>query len=860
MTKKPGGSTTVTASEQQAAARQRITNQDVAAMPLKAVQELVRELQVYQAELEMQNEELRRNQAELEAARDRYEDAPVGQLALDGQGTILEANLRAGTLLGRKREDLIGQQFAGIMAVADAAVFARHGQDVVKTGERQSCELRLRTDRGVSRWVQVESQAVRQAAGHLCWRMALLDISSRKETDGQLATALNESDALLQGIIESAMDAIITIDERQRVVVFNAMAERVFGRTAGAVIGQPMDLLLPQSARHGHPEQVRRFIESGHTSRGMGALGQVIGLRANGEEFPVEASISQARVGGQTYCSVILRDITVRKQVELELLAAKEQAEASVRAKSEFLATMSHEIRTPMNGVIGMTGLLLETDLTAEQQEFAETVRSSGEHLLSIINDILDFSKIEAGKMTLEIIDFDLRTAVAEVMDLLASRAASQGLNLACIFHADVPEALRGDPGRLRQILFNLLGNALKFTEQGDVTLSITLLQQTDSDATVRFEVQDTGIGLSPEAQGNLFQSFHQADNSTTRKFGGTGLGLAICKQLTELMGGEVGVDSQLGQGSTFWFTASLGKQPHIAVPAQDLEFQNEQPLQLCIVDDNPINRRVLELYAKRWGAHCLLAKDGSEALELLRQGPVRGQACDLAIIDMQLPGMSGLELARVIKADPALARIKLIMVTSQGRRGDAKAAHEAGYAAYLSKPVHAAQLHTCLTTVLQAPDQTVSHEGQAATAELVTRHSLAEKQTQVTVRILLAEDNIINQKVAVRVLEKLGYRVDLAANGLEVLDALSRIPYAAVLMDCHMPEMDGFAATAEIRKREGAHARIPIIAMTANAQPEDRKRCLAAGMDDYLSKPIQAKLLGEILGRWIAAAVSSAP
>ncbi len=645
---------------------------------------------------------------------------------------------------------------------------------------------------------------------------------------------------------------------------------------SGAVIPEDLpeqEAILQDTVRR-RGQSIREFRIRRRSDGALRIIQAVEAVRPNAEGIPEWVVGTNRDITEQKQAEVALRqashDLEEKNQ---ELTIARDQALEVVTLKLAFMATMSHEIRTPMNGVIGMTGLLLDTDLTHEQLEFAETIRNSGEHLLMIINDILDFSKIEAGKLTLESIDFDLRTSVEETVELVASRAFSKGLNLACLVHANVPSALRGDPGRLRQILLNLVGNAIKFTEQGEVVVSVSLVHHTDTQATVRFEVQDTGIGLSTEAQGRLFQSFSQADNSITRKYGGTGLGLAICKQLTELMGGQIGVESQVGMGSTFWFSVSLGIQPPGTPSVGDRTSQDLRGRGLCIVSGHASNRRILELYATKWGARCRVAADGPQALASLRAAAAEDGACDFAIIDMQMPGMDGLELARAIKADPVLAPTRLILLTSQGQRGDAKLAQTAGYAAYLTKPVQEGQLYECLLAVAippaPAPPHAVQSEHQPTPAALITRHSLAEANIRATAKLLLAEDNVINQKVAVRMLEKLGYRVDVAANGNEVLEALARTDYAAVLMDCQMPELDGFAATAEIRRRETLHVkrdapprRIPIIAMTANAMAEDRALCFAAGMDAYISKPVQSKVLAAVLASWVplASPAASAP
>ena len=698
----------------------------------------------------------------------------------------------------------------------------------------------------------------------------LTDVTERKH----LEDALLSTNGQLVGILNAARRlCIIATDTQGLITMFNAGAESLLGYSAEELIGKhsPDILHLPSEVEQRGAELMRL---SGRPVQGFAVLVENARhggyderewtyVRKDGTEFTVLLTVTALRSdeGCITGYLAVGKDITQRKQSEAalmlaarelesknaELAKARDEALQAVQLKADFLATMSHEIRTPMNAIIGMTGLLLDTALTEEQHEFAATVRRSSDSLLTLVNDILDFSKIEAGKLHFENLAFDLRTTIEDTLELLAEQAQSKGLELIGLVDAAVPASVVGDPGRLRQILVNLVGNAVKFTTTGEVYLHV--VRDTDRGPNfLRFVIKDTGIGIPEVVQARLFQAFSQADASTTRRYGGTGLGLAISQRLVHQMQGQIGIDSRPGEGSTFWFTARF---PESTPPPTALARPPLRGRRILLVNANHTARHALYQQLVTNGIDCAETDNGAAAYEMARAAAAKQEPFDLALLELHLPGMDGLETTTRLKQDPLTAAVRIVMLTTLGRRSGGSATQAIGIDAYLTKPLRQSQLFDCLSQLIAGAVSEARTE-QASLTPLVTRHALAETGTFATMRLLLAEDNPVNQKVACKMLEKLGCRVDVVGNGQEAVAAHERAPYPLIFMDCQMPEMDGFEATAMIRKSEGTSAHTPIIAMTANAMKGDREKCLAAGMDDYMAKPIRPKDLQTILDAWL--------
>ena len=708
-------------------------------------------------------------------------------------------------------------------------------QEIIRTGQPISLEERETFVDRPDAWVSTTKLPLRGEDQDIIGTFGIsVVITERKKAE----ETLRESEEKYRTLVERANEAIYIAQDGAFVFANRRMSDLV-GVSIGDLEGRLFsDFIFPADLELASGNYQKRMAGEDIDAYDFRMIG------AEGRTIWVFLSTAAIQWNGRPATLNLMSDVTARKQAEEKLEEATIRAELANTAKSEFLANMSHELRTPMNGVIGMIGLLLDTPLDEDQRRYAETVRRSGEPLLTLLNDILDFSKIEAGKVELETLDFDLRAMLDDLASLLALRAHGKGLEFMCAAAPDVPARLRGDPGRLRQVLLNLAGNALKFTHEGEVAVRASLVSETDTEAVVRFSVKDTGIGIAPEKQEFLFERFTQADASTTRQYGGTGLGLAISKQLAEMMGGEIGVVSK-GVGSEFWFTARFGKQAEresAVTPTAEV-----RGVHILVVDDNATNRDILRAQLVAWGVRSEEATDGPSGLEALRRARDAGDPFAAAILDMGMPGMDGATLARTIKADETLAHIRLVLMTSLGKRGDAREMEEIGFSAYLVKPTRQSDLFDCLAAVLAG----------AAVAQperpIITRHAIREMR-RGAVRILLAEDNITNQQVAIGILKKLGLRADAVANGAEAVRSLELLPYDLVLMDVQMPEMDGLEATRLIRDPHSAVRQhgIPIIAMTAHALQGDKERCLEAGMDDYVTKPVSPHALAEALERWL--------
>ncbi len=666
---------------------------------------------------------------------------------------------------------------------------------------------------------------------------------------------LEESERKLSGIIDFLPDATLVINRQGRVIAWNKAMEEMTGIKSDKMLGKGhyeysipffgerrpilIDLVLNPDAEL--EKRYDAFRREGNT-----LLAETCSRRL--KETPVHifaaASVLYDANGQVVGAIETLRDISQWKEIEKELIQARCMAEDATKAKSEFLANMSHEIRTPMNGVLGMTGLLLETPLNSEQQEYANTVQSSADALLTIINDILDFSKIEAGKLDFEELNFDLRLALDEIAELASIKADEKEIEFANFVHPDVPSLLIGDPGRLRQVLLNLATNAIKFTHEGDVVIEVTLAREQADSVVLQFSVRDTGIGIPKDRLGRLFKSFSQVDSSTTRKFGGTGLGLAISKRLVQMMGGEIGVESEEGKGSNFWFTAVMKKQSgDREEPKGGFLPEDLQGKRILAVDDNTTNQKIMKAYLASWQCNAMVVASAEKAMDLMLSAVREGNPFDMVIVDFMMPGMDGETLGKAIKDHPDLTDTQMILLTSRGMRGDAAKARNVGFDAYLTKPIKQSQLFDAVLSVFGKP----LNRDDDDPAPIITKHTIAETSKK-KLKILLTEDNPVNQKVALIHLRKFGYVADVANNGLEALEAVSSNHYDIVLMDVQMPEMDGHEATRAIRS---AGHTLPIIAMTANAMKGDREKCIVSGMDDYISKPVNPKILLEKITQW---------
>ena len=789
--------------------------------------------------------ERKQAEEELQKLSSAVEQSQVSVVITDPEGTIEYVNPKFTEVSGYSFDEAIGQNPRVLNAGIQAPEFYKDMWNTIKSGRDWQGEFANKKKNGDIYWENATISPIRNTEGRITHFVAVKeDISERKKAEA----ALRESEETLSKITSSALTAIIMLaSETGEVSFWNEAAEKIFGWTAQEVIGKRLhDLIIPKQYKQQHAEGLKRFSQTGKGAM-IGRSTEMTALNREGQEFPIELNLSSVKLKGQWHAIGLITDITDRKQAEQELKQAKEIAEEATRAKSDFLANMSHEIRTPMNAIIGMSHLCLGTGLEPRQRDYIEKVYSSAQALLGIINDILDFSKIEAGKLDMEAIPFRLDEVLDNLGNLAAIKAQEKGLELLFNTHPDVPRALIGDPLRLGQILVNLTGNAVKFTEAGEIVIHSEPVRITDDEVEIKIAVQDTGIGMTSEQVGKLFQSFSQADTSTTRKYGGTGLGLAISKKLVQMMNGDIWVESEPGKGSAFIFTAVFGRAKDMEKEVEKVAPADLDKLKVLVVDDVASAREMLQTTLESFSFRVTCADSGQAALEALEIAPA-DDPFRLVMMDWKMPGMDGIEATRCIKDHPTLVHIPtIIMVTAYGREEVMDQAERAGMEGFLIKPVTPS---TLLDTIMGVFGEKggLRRAGRAAEDWKI--------QTVDAIRgahVLLAEDNPINQQVAEELLTQAGLKVTIANNGREAVEMLDdENAYEAVLMDMQMPEMDGYEATGAIRQRP-EFKDLPIIAMTANVMAGDREKCLEAGMNDHVAKPIEPDKLFKTLVQWIS-------
>ncbi|WP_338416467.1 PAS domain S-box protein [uncultured Sphaerotilus sp.] len=764
---------------------------------------------------------------------------------------IIYTNVAFERMTGWRFDEVVGQNCRFLQGAGTDRTEIDRLRRAISEGRDIEVLLLNYTKTGQPFWNELRVMAIHNAEGRLTHYVALQnDVTARNETQQQIA----RSEEQLRRVLNATHDGIVVIDETGSIETFNVGAEKMFGYSADEVIGRNVSVIVPELHRSQHDGYIARYLSSGQSGI-MGNEREFEARRKDGEVVWIALRVglldetgtapAPAPADGRRRFIGVIHDITDRKRAEIELRHAKEAAEDAASAKSEFLANMSHEIRTPMHGVLGAIEMLQDTPMSGQQERFLNTARTSASLLLGVIDEILDFSRLEAGKLRIEALDFDLRRTVEDVTAMLAQRAHAKKLELACYIAPGVPEMVRSDPIRVRQVLVNLVGNAIKFTERGEVVVSVGLVAGEGGVSMLRFEVRDTGIGIARDKQSTLFQPFTQADSSTSRRFGGSGLGLSIAKRLVELMNGHIDIDSQEGQGSRFWFTLPMMMSGQALHRNPNRNFPGTRVL---VVDDNATNRIILHRYLTSWSSQSSSASSGDEALAKLQDAAISGRPYEVALLDLNMPGMDGYALVRQIQSDPALAAMPLIMLSSAAQ--DPVRMKGLRVDIWLDKPVRQSDLHDAISTVLHrhipAPEAPTRRAGAHFSGE----------------QVLLVEDNPITREVGAQMLRKRGLEVSLAEDGLQAVRAIQEHAYDIVLMDIQMPGLDGYDATRAVREWEltSGRERVPIIALTAHALPADRQKCLAAGMDDYVVKPYSTETVSTVIARWLMPPGKAAP